>query len=710
MSVMREVKSFCRTCIAQCGVVLSIDGDDKIAGIRADRDHPVSAGYVCFKGLQAQGNHYGPARLLRSLKRRADGGFDDIPVEQAFDEIAAKLTALRARDGAEAIGLFRGTAGFHNSTGFGMHGSFLAALGSPSLFTTLSIDQSAKAIAACRMGRWHAGRQHIDDSDIALMFGSNPLISHSAGGFLVSDPVKRLKAAVARGLKLIVVDPRRSETAQFAAIHLQPYPGEDAAIAAGLLRIILTEGWHDAEFCARHVDGVEALRAAVAPFTPAMVAQRAGIEARGLIAAAALFARESKRGGVHTGTGPNMAPRSNLAEHLIQCIEVVCGRFKRAGDAMPNADPMSPQQEWYAEPVAPCAPWDAVAPSRIRGVGNLFGEKLTGTLAEEITTPGPGQIRALIVDGANIANSVPGKADMIAALRTLELLVVIDPHLTPTAQLADYVIAPKLQFERADLPITLGMSLHADAWTQFTPAAATPPDDAEVVDDWYVFWSLARRMGLALNYGGTRLDMDHAPTTEQLLALGLRGTAITLEDLMARPGQVAVQPAGPAIVWPARPDAPRLRLDPPGVLEELAEVAAEAPRDGSSFPLRLIVRRMRDVNGSIGMHTDPIRARNAFNPLYLNPADMQRQGLRPGADVDVRSPDGQIRAIAQPDPTLREGVVSLSHNWGGLSNDPDEARRHGSSTNRLISCTHGFQALNAMPRMSAIPVDVRPAA
>jgi anaerobic selenocysteine-containing dehydrogenase len=710
---MRDAKSFCRTCIAQCGVVLTVDDEERIAAIRADREHPVSAGYACFKGLQAHGSHYGPARLLHSQKRMPDGYFETIPVEQAFDEIARKLTALRARDGAEAIGLFRGTGGFHNSTAFGIHGAFLEALGSPSLFTTLSIDQSAKAITACRMGRWHAGRDHIDQSDVALLFGSNPLVSHSAGGFLVSDPVKRLKQAAARGLKLIVVDPRRSEIARFAAIHLQPYPGEDVSIAAGFLRIILGEGWHDAAFCARHVAGLEALRRSVASFTPDRVAARAGISASSLHDAAELFARQSRRGGVITGTGPNMAPRSNLAEHLIQCIEVVCGRFKRAGDPMSNADPLSPQQDWFAEVVPPFAPWDAVPPSRIRGVGNLFGEKLTGTLAEEITTPGPGQIRALIVNGANIANSVPGKPDMVAALRALELLVVIDPHLTPTAELADYVIAPKLQFERADLPITLGMALHADAWAQFTPAIVSPPAGAEVVDDWYVFWSLARRMGLALRYAGTPIDMEHPPTTEDLLALGMKGTALSLDALIARPGHVALGPAGTSVVKPARAGADaRFRLDPEGVLDELEQVADEPPprRADTAYPFRLIARRMRDVNGSIGMQTPEIRRRNPYNPLHLNPNDIRRYGLTAGATVEIVSPDGRITAIAHADDTLREGVVSMSHNWGGLSNDPAAYPTQGASTNILIRPTRHFEALNAMPWMSAIPVNIRPLA
>lgn len=709
--VAREAKSFCRTCIAQCGVVLGVDEEDRIVAIRADREHPVSRGYACFKGLQAPSNHYAPSRLLHSLKRRRDGGFDPIPTEQAFDEIAARLIAIRERGDADAIGLFRGTAGFHNSSAFAIHGSFLRALGSRSLFTTLTIDQSAKAIAGCRIGRWHAGPHHFDQCDVALFFGSNPLISHSAGGFLVSDPVKRLKQALARGMKLIVVDPRRSETAQFAALHLQPHPGEDVSVAACLLHIILEEGWHDRDFCAEHVAGLASLAAAVAPFTPGRVAVRTGVPESLLRAAAELFASQSRRGAVQSGTGSNMLPRSNLAEHLFRCIEAVCGCFKRAGDAMPNADALSPQQDWFAQVVPPSAPWDAFPPSRIRGVGDLFGEKLTGTLADEITTPGAGQIRALIVDGANIANSVPGKADMVAALRSLELLVVIDPHLTPTAELADYVIAPTLQYERADLPLTLGIPLHSDSWVQYTPAIVPPPPQADVVDDWYVFWSLARRLGLELDLKGQAIAMDQAPSTETLLAMGMEGTPLSLEALRVLPGQIAVQPGGEQIVRAARPGArDRLRLDPPGVLEELEEVVAEGfqPPRADPFPLRLIARRMRDVNGSIGMETPTIRARNPFNPLHMNPADMARLDIEEGMQVNIRSQDGMIEAIARSDDTLREGVVSMSHNWGGLSNDPGDYDRRGASTNFLTSTTNCYEQLNAMPRMTAIPVEVGP--
>jgi anaerobic selenocysteine-containing dehydrogenase len=675
--------------------------------MRGDRDHPISDGYVCFKGLQARSSHHGATRLLRPLKREADGQRREIAAESAFDDIAQRLRIILDRDGPEAIGLFRGTGAFHSTTAFAMHGSFLDALGSSQIFTTLTIDQSAKMVAAGRLGSWHAGKEHIETLDVAMIFGCNPLISHSAGGLLMSAPVKRLRQAKARGMKLVVIDPRRTETAQHADLFIQPYPGEDSSIAAGILRIILSEGWHDAEFCERHVAGLQALRRAIDPFTPQYVAARAGIRAEDLVQAARMFSVESRHGTIVTGTGSNMSSHSNLNEHLAQCIGVVCGRFKRPGDRMPNPDLLAPKAEWYAEVVAPTRPWDAVPASRIRGAGNLFGERLTGTLAEEILTPGPGQIKALIVNGANIANSVPDKPRMLEALRSLELLVVIDPHLTATARLAHYIIPPTLQYERADVPITLGFPLYLDAWTQYTPAIVTPPKDSEVLDDWVVFWSLARRLGLRLNYAGVLLDMNERPDPETLLRIGMRNACITLDELKARPNGIAWDPATVSLVQPARPGATgRFTVAPDDVLQEIDEVIADTTNIGE-FGFRLAVRRSRDLNGSIGHQTPSIRQRNPYNPLYMNPEDMMRLGITSGDWVNVSSVSGEISAIALGDPGVRIGVVSMSHNWGDLENNADAYRRHGASTNFLTQADVGCESINAMPRMSAIPVNVR---
>jgi len=706
---MREVRSFCRTCIAGCGVILEIDDAGRIAAMRGDREHPISEGYVCFKGLQAASSHHGPTRLLHPLRRPPDGAAQPIAPAQALDEIAATLQAILKRDGPQAIGLFRGTAAFHTTTAFAMHGGFLEALGSTQLFTTLTIDQSAKMVAAGRLGSWHAGKEHIDNLDIALIIGCNPLISHSAGGLLLSAPIKRLRAARARGMKLIVIDPRRTETAQHADLFIQPLPGEDASIAAGLLRLILSEGWHDQAFCERYVTGLDALRAAIEPFTPTYVAARAGIRAEDLLRAARLFSLESRHGTVVTGTGPNMSAHSNLAEHLAQCIDVVCGHFKRPGDRMPNPDLLMPKTEWYAEVVPASRPWEATPPSRIRGVGQLFGERLTGTLAEEILTPGPGQIKALIVDGANIANSVPDKPRMLEALRALELLVVIDPHLTATASLAHYVLPTTLQYERPDIPITLGFPLYLDAWTQYTPAIVAPPAGAEVLDDWRIFWELGRRLGLRLSYAGVALDMERPPGSEELLALSMRHATLSLAELQRQPNGIAVGTAEPSIVLPARPGAVgRFTVAPPDVLQEIAAVLGDGDGDESSgFEFRLSVRRSRDLNGSMGHQTPTVRQRNPYNPLYMNPEDLVRLNLSPGDWVEVEAETGRLIAIAAADPALRTGVVSMSHNWGHLEGGEADYLLNGASTNFLTRTDAVVEAINAMPRMSGVPVNVR---
>ena len=711
-----EVKSFCRICIGACGTVLTLDDNGCISAIRADKDHPASGGYVCVKGLQAPAAHNGPQRLLHPLERGPDGAFGRIPLEQALDEIADRLRQIIERDGPEAVAAFRGTQSGLNSTAYFMLPEWLKAIGSPSFFSTMTVDQSAKWVTVERLGVWGAGRHPFHDSDVLMIFGANPLVSISAVGFDTINVARQIKDAKARGMKLIVIDPRLTETARHADLFLQPRPGEDPTIAAGLLRIILSEGWHDTEFCARYVDDLEGLRRAVEPFTADYVEQRAGLARSKLRQAAELFAHRAKRGAAISGTGPNMAAHSNLAEHLIECINVVCGRYLRAGERVPNPGVLIPRRPRRARVIAPRRSWERGHKSRIRGVGTLFGEMMAGIMADEILLPGKGQIKALMVDGGNPVNSLPDQRKVARALSSLELLVTIDPIMSNTARLSHYILPPRLQYERADLPTTRDyetLFFHVP-FSQYTPGVAKPPPGSEVVDDWYVFWALARRLGRTIVYDGVPLDMTNPPSTEDLVAIVTRNSQVSLDEIKKYPGGKIFEPER-QYVEPANDPEATFAVIPADVAEELAAVASEAFDAGGAksgigevFTHRLSARRMREVSNTMYQELPAIRRRRPYNPAWLHPRDLEQLGLTSGDKIEIISEHGRITAIVQADETIRPGVISMSHGWGPLPDAADEGETQGSPVNRLVSSERHIESINAMPRQSAIPVKIVP--
>ncbi len=241
-----------------------------------------------------------------------DGSFERIGIEQALDEIAERLSAVIERDGPEAVGGYRGTGSGFNAVGCFIMDTLFEQIGTKKIFSASTIDQTAKNVAVERIGYWQAGLHHVIGSDVTLLIGTNPLVSFALT-FIVINPLKHLKQEKARGMKLLVVDPRVTETAKFADIHLQPVPGEDAAILAGMIRQILKNGWEDKAFVERYVDGLEELRARVEPFTPDYVASRAGIDEAAFLGMTRIFAT-ARSGKAMTGTGANMGPHSNLVE------------------------------------------------------------------------------------------------------------------------------------------------------------------------------------------------------------------------------------------------------------------------------------------------------------------------------------------------------------------------------------------------------------
>lgn len=703
---MREVRTFCRICTGHCGLIVTLDDQDRPVSARGDKDDPHSIGYICSKGATSPQAHTDASRLLHPLKRMPDGSFAEIPLEQALSEITARLVEIEASDGGDAIAGYRGTGGFFTTAGLGILPGFLAAFGSHKLYTTLTIDQSAKVVAAFRLGIWPAGKQNFQTSDVAMMIGGNPLVSMAQ--LDSRNPVKRMGEARARGLALIVIDPRRTETARLADLFIQPIPGNDAAIVAALIRIVIDERLHDAAFCADHVAGLAELREAVEPFTAEAVAARAGIAADQLRAAARLFAAPGRRGTAVTGTGVDMGPHSNLAEHLVDALNILCGRFVRAGERIENPGLVINPGPKPAQVINLPRPWDQGPRSRVGDYGLVGGEMVTGKLADDILAPGEGRVRALFNHGGNPALAVPDQRKMAAALRALDLLVSIEPVMSETARLSHYVLPPKLQLERPDLPIYLfEPNIFPRPYTRYTPPVAAPPSGAEVVDEWRVFWEIARRAGRPVSFMGTPLPTESVPEEDDLIALTLSAAPVTLDEVKRHPHgyfhdeELFALPADPAT-------AGRFTLMPDDVCEELASLAREFAADPQQdFAFHLTCRRARHRMNSMGATLPDLIRMMPRNDAQMNPGDLAALGIAAGDWVEIRSAHGAVEVQADADDTVRSGVVSMSHGFGGLPGDPANLQR-GASPNMLISTDSDLQAINAMPRMTAIPVNIRP--
>ena len=709
---MVEQRSVCRICIGACGTILTVE-DGEISRISGDRSHPLSRGYACIKGLAAGEAHAAPDRNRHAMKRQPDGSFRPIDIDQALSEIAERVERLQAEEGPDTVAVFKGTQSYLNVALSPMLEAWARAIGTKNFFTTMTIDQSAKYVSWERLGNWSAGKQHFHESDVMMLVGTNPLVSLSVMGMFSYNMTKMVREAKARGMKFIVIDPRKTEMAEQADIHLQVRPGQDPTLFAGLIREILTNNWHDQQFCDQYVAGMAELRQAVEPFTLDYVASRVDVPADRIAAAARMFAHESRKGPAITGTGPNMAARSNLAQHMVDVLNVICGRFRRAGDPIDNPGILNPQTEVRAEVIPPSRSWTTGPKSRVRGIGGMYGEMMSATLPEEILTPGKGRIRALFVTGGNLAVAMPDQEKTVAALKALDLLVVVDPFMTPTARLADYVLPPKLMYEREDLLMGPGYEAFfmPVPFQQYVHAAVLPPDDRQVVDEWWIFWDLARRMGKQLVLNDVPLDMEKRPETRDVLRIIARQALISVDDLAAEP-EPRIFDMPKSFVKPARDDATgRFEVMPADVTGELAEVCAEGAtvagdEKAPPYPLSLISRRMREVMNTVGMNLPMIRKRHSYNPAYMHPDTIAAMGAQPGTLVRIESEHDFIFGRLAADAGLRRDVVSMVHCWGGLPEDEADYDQVGSCTAKLVSLDEHVEAINHMPRMTAIPIRV----
>ena len=715
MGVDQKV-TFCRICEAHCGMVATVQ-DGQVTKLRPDPDHPLSSGYACPKGIAMLDVQNDPDRVTHPLRRRADGdGFERVSWTEALGDIGRRLRDVRDRHGGEAIGWYMGNPGaFSHSHPLWVKG-FLDALGSRHYYTASSQDVANRFVASALL-YGSAALLPIPDlkrTQFLLMLGANPLVSH--GSVLTAPRIKdQLNDIVKRGGRVVVVDPRRSETAR-AHEHVAVRPDTDAWLLLSLLHVIFEEGLEDWSALVHQSTGYGWLREAAAAHSPEATEDRTGVPAQTARALARdLAAAESAA--VYGRTGSCLGRFGTLVAFLLDTLNVVTGNLDAPGGWVFGRPAIALDEVAEQAGLATYGSWR----SRIGGFPDVLGAAPASLMHREIEESGPGQMRALFVSAGNPVMSVPDGEALERALPQLDLFVSLDLYVTETNQRADYVLPATTFLEREDIPLAF-LGLYTTPFVQWTDPVVEPRGEAR--DEWTVIDAFADALGISARPTNDlrrlgRLGKKITPTRLVDLLLrtgpegdwfGLRRGGLSVAKLRRRPHGVVVDEhiATGVRRRKVRHLGGKVRLDPPEIRAEVDRLIAANGHD-PDFPLSLIgLRELRSHNS--WMHNAPLLMRGGrTHALRVNPADAERHELADGEVVRVASKSGSLEVPVKITDEMTEGTVALPHGWGHRGGWKVANDAGGANSNLLASSEAAdLEPLAGMAFLNGIPVRLEP--
>ena len=712
-----ERTTYCRICEPLCGLVATVE-DGRLVRLRPDGEHPLSRGFACPRGIAMTEVQNDPDRVLRPL-RRVGRSFEPVSWDEALGDIGRRLRRILRDHGGPSVGWYFGNPGaFSYSHALWLQG-FMTAAGSPNLFTAGSQDINSRFVASHLL---YGSLTRVPVPDLArteflLIVGANPLVSH---GSAVSAPrIKdHLRAIVRRGGRVVVVDPRRSETAR-AFEHVPVRPDGDAWLLLSLLHVIFAEGLEDTAALSRQVRGLAGLRAMAAAHPPEETSARTGVPARTVRALARDLASAGSAA-VYGRTGACLGRHGTLVSFLLDALNVVTGNLDRPGGAVFGSSPLGLERLADRFGLASYAK----RRSRVGGFPDVLGTFPAALMAKEITTPGRGRLRALFVSAGDPVVSVPDGGELTAALSRLDLLVSIDLYVNDTNRLADYVLPATTFLEREDLPVA-SLSLFTTPFVQFTEPVLAPYGEAR--QEWQIIDGIARRAGL-LPFVPHRLALlgrvfgRVPPVTpvrllDLALRLGPRGDlfglrrGLSLRSLRRRPHGVVL--AGHVRTGVLREVVRhrdrRVRLDPPEILADVARL--DEHTDDPAYPLRLIgLREARSQNS--WMHNCATLMRGRRHTARVHPADAAEHGVEDGRPCRIASPYGAIELPAELTDEVTRGTVAIPHGWGHHGGGRRIADRAGGANVNLLTSSgpEQLETLAGMAHLNGVPIHLGPAA
>jgi formate dehydrogenase len=688
------VHTHCHICEQLCGItVAAVDG--VVTSIRPDKANPYTWRDFCVKAQRAGDVAASPARLLQPMRRVGDR-FVPASYEEAVTDIAARLSRIVDEHGVDAVGSYLGNPAGFNFGSAAFHAGFMAALGSHQTYSISSIDNNAYHVAVDRMFglEWLALVPDVDQADCFLFVGSNPAISKFNWLGKVPNGWRRVTDRLRAGADLIIVDPRRVESAEKATLYVAPYPEEDWALLLGMIKVIFDKGWARLPTEAA-IEGLDGLRDLAASYALALLAGRCGVPEAQIVEAARSFAT-AKRGFAFAATGPALGRNGTLTHWLTMALNVITDRLDRPGGRfMPNW-PMN--FAVYKERTAS----KSKVPSRVRGLPPVVGMHSVSEMADEILTPGKGQIRALMLDGGNPVSCGPDGGKMDRAFESLELLVAVDLFQRESQRHAHWLIPGQHFLERGELHVGLNATNDRPYIQSARAAVPTPPT---VRPEWTFYRDLAAAMGLTL-FGG-RFEPTPDNVSRSLLAIG--EGAPTIDEVRAAEHGLIFGERTMGHLWAYLAGTGRaIDVAPASFVERLQdEIATRVAPPAGTF--RIISRRRNGMmNSWLAETSGAVSPDTTAQSVEINREDAYAAGIAEGDALLIRSDTGEVRAVAQLSDAIRTGVLVLVHGWGTPLFDAASGEvvfKRGQDRNKLVSDTD-IDPLSAVARFNGTPVTV----
>ena len=695
---MKIQKTYCRICEAHCGLQVEVSTDDQIISVKPDKQHPVSKGYACIKGTGIGALHVDPDRVNYPLKR-VDGVLQKISWDQAIKEIGDKVSTLRQSHGKRSIAMYQGNPTYFSFQNIMYSTAFLESLGSPNIFASHSIDGNNKYEASTHI----FGRSlvhpvvDLDNVNFFMCFGSNPSVSQMS--FIhVLNPVQKFKEIVARGGKVIFVDPRRTETAAKVGEHQFIKPGTDVYLLLAMLNVITHEAVFDTGYAKSFAHGVNEFIENARLWSPERVESLTGVPAN-VIRKIARDYCDADGAALYMSTGVNMGPFGTLSYWLVQGLNFITENIDRKGGLL-----------------VPRGAFDALKLAELVGLGGFDEHRtLSGSwhrvagcfpstaMKDEIEVDHPERIRALFISAGNPVHSIPNGQSLGSALEALDLVVSIDIYQNESSAYADYILPATDMLERSDYPVS-HMVLQEIPYAQYTPAIVSPKHERR--PEWQIYSDLAIACGakgfgksicnvlphlnrliskvpvFGPNIGGRSIQPDH------LLALLLRwGGKVSLNELKAQPEGVLLEKTRPGSFFGKRVpmDDGKIQLWPKKLVADLPRLDRHSGLSlVASNNLYLIGQRHRRSHNS-WMHNNSHIKQPQGNLALMHTDDAVTRGIKDKDEIKISSNQGAVILKVQLTTDISVGVIAVPHGWGHQgSNLSQAAMLPGANINDVI--------------------------